>query len=248
MALELEIDETFVNKLGTDMRGISTLEALEALEIFTHLSEEDADDANEELLAELSSFNGTVITPVLSLAHTNGVANAFAGVDSLASSSVGAGTDGNGGLVLTPINANWDTATVPARLIKFTVKTNIVADDCSSDANPATNGIVVKIAHAYMVDASTALSAFMRLLSFGKTGFNGAYGTGHIVSGGPSYAGNVGDTGTFWAEYVIADPGTNIYEIGLGGPIGSYYYTYAVTCASSAITKTFKFIVELEYE
>ncbi len=247
-AIEVLIQNVGISKLATALKGVKTIEEIEALNLFDQYDSPEREDAEDELLSVVNLFNGIYPSIDFSVVHTNGVANNAAGTDAATASTVGSGLDGDHNIVLTPVVAYWKSNTVVSRATKLKVYTNIVADDAPSDTNPGGTGIKCFVSQAYKSAADTALSGQRASINIGKTGTASTGGaTNGIVSGGPTYAGNIGDNGTFYSQINIADAGLNT-QVGNGGEFSDFYYIFGVLINSGVASKTYKFRFELEYE
>ncbi len=242
-AKEVLVDGSGINKLCPDFKDVNTLGELEALDIYSHLEEPEKGDAYDDLLEQVANFNGEDELDEMSVNHTNGVTDNYAGTGTAISTSTGALVS-SGVLVLTPDIASWKTHDIPAIATKLIVKTNIIAADLGS------NGILVSLNQARRTGTSTATSGQRIQLSFGANSGDGA-GTHGVISGGPSYTGNVGDDGTFYAEIDLAAQTGTENEIGSGNTFdtnGKYYYIIGITVDTASDTKLYKFKVFVQYD
>lgn len=241
-AIEVLVDNVGINKLCPDFLGADTLGELQALNIFSQLEGVEQDDAYDDLLEEVVNFNGSDDLNIMSVNHTNGVADNYSGTGSAQNSGVGAGLDGSGNLILTPANQYWKTHDIEAVATKLLVKTNIVAGNLPSST------FQVSLFQARK-SASNAASYGSRIsVTFGATSGAGT-GTHGVISGGPTYAGNVEDDGTFFAEILLNAPTGVENEIGSGAEFGNnYYYIIVINVPSGAATKNYKLKVDVDYD
>lgn len=246
-SVSITIDGVNINKFASDLEGRTTVEELEELEIFSHLSGGDATSAYEELL-EASRFFFAFAVGEITVNHTNGVLSLQVGKQgSQTNSAIGAGLSGTPyQLDLTPDEATyWMQIGVPATAKSLLISSNVVADDCFADSNANANGIIAWYSSAFRDSSNSATSGTRATITFLKSGAHGD--TQGVVTGGPTYAGNIGDNGTFYAKVNITAAGEST-EIGTGGSYTGYYFIFAVQVAANVDTKNYKFRFELEYE
>lgn len=194
---------------------------------------------------------GVLEFPEMSISHVNGVADVYAGVNTMISGSILAANDGSGGIILTPSSPNWKSLEFPAALSNLMCYTNIVASDLLSGG---ANGIEIIMAQAYLIAPTSSTEGTRIDLKCQNTGFNPFSDPTIIAGTSPNGAINspplVSDKGTFFGGknqdlgvFPIAG-----WQIGIGGTYSRYYFTFTVSIPASAATKTYKFKFYLSYE
>lgn len=231
-----------INKLSTAFDGIKTQEELHDLNIYSQLSGDDLDEAETDLLARVLTFNGEDDLDTMSISHVNATPDFYAGTGTPISSSIGAGLDGNKVFTPDPVLSYWKTHDVLAKAKKLLVQTNIVAGNLPS------HDAIIYLTQAFKNSANSATSSQRAQVSFGASSGDGD-GTHGVVASGPSYAGNVGDIGTFFAEIDFDPEITNENEIGGGNPFDThFYYIIGLQINAGAATKAYKFSVQVQYD
>jgi hypothetical protein len=187
-------------------------------------------------------LSNTLVYPEISIAHTQGTAQNYAGVNTMTSSAIGSGIDGSNNLTLTPDSSYWASENMVARATTCRVYTNVVPTDMNS------HFMTVGIYGAYKTGtgSSTSGQRGTALISDSCT-FNPATGDycQSVVGGVLSSPPNVGDVGTYYFEFSTINA-----DLGLGGTFNIYsrfYYIFAVLIDAQCISKTYKFRFELDY-
>lgn len=257
---DITIDGVSINKLAEDLKDVQTVEDLQALNIFVHRSGQTKTDDETEVMARVETFNGTFIATEMSFAHTNGVITHGVGNGSIApGSTIGVGFNEVGGVLildLNPVEQYWISMDTLAKVKTLRVYTNIVANDASTDFDPG--AIACWYSQGYQ-SASNGVSSGQRLtLNFYKTvgNFNSEedHPQTHAVSGGTlNSPPHVGDTGTMYGEVNVADGFDDLTdeELSVGANVtynNKYWIIFAIQIPAAAVTKTYKFRFELDYE
>jgi hypothetical protein len=194
-------------------------------------------------------LSNVITIPDFSIAHTNGVADNQVGTvqGTVITSGIGSGSDGNGNLILTPSSPNWGSENAITTLVRMKVYTNIIANDCASAF--AFDAISFARYQAYKTGSSSTTSGARDTFSFNNAGlivFGDVNSTGGAVNGGTMNSPiEIGDNGTLYGERIADVNAGN--QIGLGGAFSRYYYIFGIAIPANAVTKTYKFRVQLEY-
>ncbi len=185
----------------------------------------------------------------ISIVHTNGVADNYAGVASPISSSTGAGTSG-GNLTLTPGPEYWKSLNVNVRAISMGVHSNVVVADLTGSGSG--NAVLVKLVQAFLSGASTATSGQRMIVDMRSDGnVLGSDGTsigGAMQKGTLSTPPEVDESATLYGVDANTVGGVTVYAIGVGGNYSRAYFTFAITIPASAASKTYKFKIYLRYQ
>jgi len=195
----------------------------------------------------------TIITPVISISHSNGAAdstyNSGGGESNFGSLGAGSG----GGAVITH-TGTWQSLLTSGQIVSLKVKSNIVAADISSAGG---EDISITVYNSYVISSGNVTTGARNSVSAGKINDHGV-----ALAAGPSYStpGDIGDIGTFVQESVdlnqaFGSPklvvGTNYLDTpvmnGLG-IISPGYWSYGFTIHADWPTKVYKFQLELEVE
>jgi hypothetical protein len=171
--------------------------------------------------------------PEISIAHINGVATNNYGVNTFGTVS-SVGVDGSGNMVL---GGEWVSENDPTTLTKIKVYTNILQSDVP------TGTITVALLTAYKTAASSATSGQRNTFSFKTAGYSGSFAPVGSLSSPPE----VGDTDTLYDTQSGNPVSVEFTQLGTGGAFSRYYYQIGIFMPASAATKTYKFIINLEY-
>lgn len=188
---------------------------------------------------------GVLEFPEMSIVHTNGVADAYVGIGTPTSSSNGAGSDGSGGLILTPTSQYWGSLNFYAVATRLECYTNILEADLAS-GSPF---LQVYMAYAKLVGVNSGATGQLMAGVFNKGFIDPAQGTFHAPRGTTNSPALVNDYNTLYSN-VERSPNISIdgYTIGTGGQYSRSYFTFGMSIPASAATKTYKFKFYLSYQ
>lgn len=196
-------------------------------------------------LYDTPNQQGVLAFQEVSIAHTNGVRDTYGGITSPISTSIGAGSDGQGHLTLTPASSYWQSLEFPAKAMKFSVYSNILTSDIPSGS----------VLYVYLTDASltgTNSATYGQLMTCQFTHNGATDQDGNILPASPAGVLNsppsVSDAGTLNGYFQMTSAISYTVNIGTGGQYSRYYFTFGFDIPASAATKTYKFKIYLSYQ
>lgn len=188
---------------------------------------------------------GVLEFPEMSIVHSNGVADAYVGIGTPISSGNGAGSDGSGGLLLTPVSQYWGSLNFPAIAMNLQCYTNALETDLAT-GNPF---LQVYMAYGRLTGVNSGATGQLLAGVFNKGFISPSQGTYHAPRGTTNSPALVNDYNTLFSSVDNpVDSSIGAYNIGIGGTYSRSYFTFGMSIPANAASKTYKFKFFLRYQ